>query len=270
MHTYSAPRPAGISAARREQLAALARELSGPFTVDEAARVLGLDRERTAKLLADLAAGGWLGHVRRNLYMALPLEAAGAAWHEDPWLVAAKAFAPCYIGGWSACEHWGLTDQLFRDVAVVSAHRVRERRPVIQETAFHVKVVAAEKLFGTRAVWRGATRVPVSDPSRTVVDLLDDPAFGGGIRHVAEVVTAYFSGDLRDDAVLLDYCERLGNRAVYKRLGYLVEVLDLAAPAVVVACLERESSGVSPLVPRRPAEGPLLGRWKLRLNARVA
>ena len=102
-----------------------------------------------------------------------------------------------------------------------------------------------------------------------MVDLLDDPALGGGIRHVAEVITTYFTGDLRDDALLLDYCEWLGNRSVYKRLGYLIEVLGLTAPDIVTACLERESSGFSLLAPRRPAGGPLLRRWNLRLNAQV-
>lgn len=199
----------------------------------------------------------------------IPLEAAGGSWRGDPWLIAAKAFSPCYIGGWSACEHWGLTDQLFRDVLVVSAHRVRDRHPVIQDTTFTVKVVAADSFFGTRAVWREETRVLVSDPSRTVVDLLADPALGGGIRHVAEVLVAYLAGDLRNDAALLDYCARLGNRAVYKRLGYLIESLDLEAPEVVATCLERESSGFSLLAPRRPARGPFMRRWNLRLNAQV-
>jgi predicted transcriptional regulator of viral defense system len=260
----------GISATNRQRLAALARAVTGPFTVAEAAAILGLAEPRAGKLLADLAARGWLARVHRNLYTTVPLEAVTPAdWRADPWVVAATTFAPCYIGGFSACEHWGLTDQLFRTVVVITTRRVRERHPVIQQTPFRLKVVTPAKLFGTRLIWRGQTRVLVSDPARTLVDLLDDPGLGGGMRQVAEIVDSYFAGELRHDQALLDAIARFGNRAVYKRLGYLVDTLGIDAPAVLTACLARESKGFSLLHPRRPAQGPFLRRWHLRLNAQI-
>lgn len=260
----------GISAPGRARLARLLREAHGPLTVQAAGAILGLDHVRASKILADFAARGWLTRVRRDLYTAVPIEAAHpAAWREDPWVVAAATFAPCYIGGWSAAAHWGLTDQLFRDVIVVSAHPVRDRRPVIQDTAFRVKTIPTDKLFGTRTIWRGQTPVPVSDPARTLVDLLDDPGLGGGMRHVAEIVTEYFAGEWRDDPLLLAYIERFGNRAVYKRLGYLVETLGIAAPDLLATCLARQSAGFSLLQPGLAASGPFLRRWRLRLNTRV-
>ncbi|OPZ82723.1 MAG: hypothetical protein BWY76_02629 [bacterium ADurb.Bin429] len=73
----------------------------------------------------------------------------------------------------------------------------------------------------------------VSEPTRTVVDVLDDPALGGGMRHVAEIVHAYFTSDMRDDDLLLDYIARVGNRTIYKRLGFLLETLGLEIPALV-------------------------------------
>jgi len=36
-------------------------------------------------------------------------------------------------------------------------------------------------------------KVDVSDVHRTIVDMLDDPSSGGGIRHVAECLSAYFA-----------------------------------------------------------------------------
>jgi predicted transcriptional regulator of viral defense system len=131
-------------------------------------------------------------------------------------------------------------------------------------------VVPGHKLFGSRSVWRGQVRVPISDPHKTVVDVLDDPSVGGGLRHVADVVVAYFTADVRDDAVLLAYVERLGNRTVYKRLEYLIEALDLAAPEVARACRKRQSTGISLLDPDLPAQGRIRRRWNLRINAAVA
>ncbi len=272
MHSqYNATRPGGISAPNRERLVALHRKLAVPFTVPEAARVLNLDTEKSRKFLAYLASRGWLSRIRRGLYITVPLEAgAPSDWREDPWVVAFRTFEPFYIGGWSATEHWGLTDQVFRDVVVITSRKVRNRRPNIQGTAFRVKVVPVDQLFGTETVWRNRSPVKVSDPSRTVADVLDDPSLGGGIRQVAEVVAAYFSGPLRNGRLLLDYIERLNNRTIYKRLGYLIEASGIKAPELVQVCLERRSSGFSYLDPTIAHRGHVLRRWNLRINAHIA
>lgn len=268
--SLSAPKRHGITAENRRRLTRLVRQASGPFTVSDAAETLALDRPRARRFLAYLAARGWLARVQPGLYVAVPLDATEPAeWREDPWVVASQVFEPCYIGGWSACEHWGLTDQLFRDVVVVSGRWTRNRTPTIQGTTFRVKVVSPEKLFGIRIVWRGRVRVQVSDPTRTIVDLLDDPQLGGGIRHVADVLGEWFTGEYRDDKRLLDYAERLGNRSVYKRLGFLVERLEITAPDLLVECRRRMSSGVVRLDPSGPVRGRRVMEWHVIANVAV-
>jgi predicted transcriptional regulator of viral defense system len=269
-YTNNSTRPGGISESNRSRLASLHRALSGTFTVEDAVKVLGMDANRVRRFLAYLASRGWLSRVRRGLYVTVPLEAsAPSEWREDPWVAAARAFQPCYIGGWSACEHWGLTEQIFHNVIVITARSVRDRRPTFQDTQFRIKVLPEAMLFGTRSVWRGDVRLNVSDPSRTLVDVLDDPALGGGIRHVADVITTYFAGDLREDALLLDYAGRLGNRTVYKRLGYLAEALSLELPGILAACRDNMSSGYTVLDPTAKTRGRLVRRWNLWANVRI-
>lgn len=260
----------GITAENRRHLARLLRSGTGPFTVRDSAAALDMSVPRARRFLAYLAGRGWLARVRPGLYAAVPLEAARPSeWTADPWVVAAQVFAPCYVGGWSACEHWGLTDQLFRRVVILSTRWVRERTPTIQGTSYRVKVIQPERMFGHRPVWRGGVRVDVSDPSRTVVDLLDDPTLGGGIRHVSDVLHAWVGGDLRDDGLLLEYAERLGNRSVYKRLGFLIEALDLPSPRLLRECERRMSKGVVRLDPSGPEGGFRVGHWKLIANVTV-
>lgn len=261
--------PGGLSAENRVLLARLHR-LDGPFTVDDAARVLDEPRPRTQRFVRYLADRGWLARVRRGVYVTVPLSATvPEEWRADIWRAAAQAYSPCYVAGWSACEHWGLTEQIFRDLMVVSAKRIGFRRDEIQGTPVRIKVVGAQKMFGTVGVWRGSKRVEVSDPSRTIVDLLDDPSMGGGIRHVAEVLEEYLAGPHRDEELLLDYCERFGNRSVYKRLGYLLEALGLDEPGLGELCRERMSSGVVPLDPGIGVPGTRNSEWNLRVNARI-
>jgi predicted transcriptional regulator of viral defense system len=267
MFTVSPTSPRGIEQHTRGLLEQLHRGVTGPFTVAEAAALLSLDRAQVRRLLVYLAARGWLARIRRGLYTTVPLGAtAPSEWREDPWVVAAHSFAPCYLGGWSAAEHWGLTEQIFREIVVVTSTPVRERTMTLQGTVFQLKFRREALQFGTRPVWRGQTRVLVSDPSRTLVDVLDDPSLGGGIRHVAEMLGNNFDSEHREDDRLLDYAERLGNRTVFKRLGFLIETLSLPAPQLAQASHDRQSSGLTTLDPTVAQPGRIVKRWNLRVN----
>ncbi len=222
------------------------------------------------QLLAYLAQRGWLERVRRGLDVAVPLEAhVQGQWREDSWVIAAKVFDPCYVGGWSACEHWGLTEQLFREVVVLSSRRVRDRNPTIQDFSYRVRSIQPDQLFGTRPVWRGQVRVQVSDPSRTLVDILDDPALGGGLSHTAAVLNEYLAEQMLDEGALLDYTSLVGNRTVFKRLGYLTELIAPEQTSLLDTYRDNISSGVTLLDPGRPAEGEIDRRWGLRINTPV-
>jgi predicted transcriptional regulator of viral defense system len=264
------PMAAGLGAKNRERLAVFHRELPGPFTAEDASEALEIPRDEAARITGYLASKGWLSRVRRGLFTVVPLEATvPEAWRADPWLVAARVFAPCYIGGWSACEHWSLTEQLFRSVLVVSTGPQRRAQLTIQGAEFRVASRRPDTLFGLRKVWRGRERVDVSDPTKTIVDVLDDPSIGGGIRNAADVLGSYFTGDHRDDTLLVSYADRLGNRTVYKRLGYLLESLEVDASDLIATCLARRSTGIAKLDPSIQNNGRITKRWGLRINARI-
>ena len=99
-----------ISQLNRQRLLLLHRDVHSPFTVDVAMARWNTDRGETQRLLAHLTAQGWLVRVTRGLYATVPLDAAQPdQWQVESWAVASTVFAPCYIGGWSACEYWELT-----------------------------------------------------------------------------------------------------------------------------------------------------------------
>ena len=261
---------AGASAASRRLLDLLHRSASGPFTVREAAGWLRLSPLEASKRLARWRTQGWVTRVRRGLYTPVPLGAAAATWSADAWAVLARAFAPCYVGGWSAAEHWGLTEQLFTATVVFTTRDARPRESELGGVRYVARRILEGRLFGTKRVWRDRVPVSVSDPPRTLVDVLDDPRLGGGARHVAEMVRAYLGSEHRDDRLLLDYAHRLGNRTVFKRLGFLVEALGDRADAVVSECQRNLSEGYSLLDPSGPRRGRLTRRWRLRANVTLA
>src|SRR5580658_10318870 len=149
--------------------------------------------------------------VRRGLYIGVPVDAtAPAAWSEDALLVAARVWAPCYFTGWTAAHHWALTEQVFRTSVLKTPERVRASAIRLLDHDYLVGHVSPEALsWGLKTEWRDGTRLRFADPARTVVDILDSPKLGGGVRHGAEVLAAYF--DEHDPMSLVDAGDRLGN-----------------------------------------------------------
>jgi predicted transcriptional regulator of viral defense system len=263
-------RAKGISVSHRGLLTSLHRAFSGPFTVEDVAKECDVTRPRAARLLAYWASRGWLSRIRRGSYITVPLQAASPSErNEEPWVVATTLFEPAYIGGWSACEHWGLTDQIFSDILVYTSRRIRNHKQTIQGTTYILKTISPQRVFGLSTVWRGQIKIRVSNPSRTITDLLDNPTVGGGIKHVAEVVLEYFSGEHRNDHTLTDYVTRLSNRTIQKRLGYIVETLGIHAPDIVNFCRENVSSGYSRLDPSVKGRGSIVRRWNLEVNVKI-
>ena len=101
------------------------------------------------------------------------------------------------------------------------------------------------------------------------MDCLDDPSLGGGLSHTTEALVTYAGERDVDWHRVVDYGDRLGNRTVFKRLGYLAETLRLGDDELRETCLKRVSAGVGRLDPGRPASGTRISRWGLLLNARV-
>lgn len=265
---YTEKSLSGLGKASRAQLAAVLQKSTGTVTPALAAATWGVPRNDAAKLLARLAKQGWLQRVRRGIYVPVLLESTRAdTAPEDPWIIADAAFAPCFISGWSAAEHWGLTEQVFRTVLVATTRRPRERQVDMRGTRFQLRTVGQKEFFGLKSVWRGRTRVSVSDPSRMIIDLLADPSIGGGLRSSVEILQAYLaSKDYRNLAQLMAYAKQLGVGAVFKRLGYLLERFAPEEAQAIADCAEFLTQGNAKLDPALPAMR-LATRWRLWLPA---
>lgn len=252
---------------RRDRLSAVLRQAGDLVTVDDAAAALGIGRSAAAKVLARWQEQGWITRIRRGLYAPVPLTSSrGEQVLEDPWTLVPELFAPGYVGGASAAHHWDLTEQLFRSVFVFTARPVRRSKQTIHGTLFVVRHLPRDKIFGTRVLWRGRVKIPVSDIHRTIIDMLDDPANGGGIRHIFDCLRAYIARRDADPDVLIGYADRLANGAVFKRLGFLAERAHGPSP-LVEACASRLTEGVVKLDPALSSPR-MLRRWRLWLPER--
>lgn len=259
----------GISGAGRAELALALAGGRRVVTPGDVAAALAIDSATAAKKLARWTEQGWLRRARRGLYVPVPVDVADPrSWSEDPWILADAVWAPCYLTGWTAANHWSLTEQMFRTVVLKTTGRVRRSKHHLLDHEYLVGHVGAENItWGVSPVWRADRRLLVADPARVVVDSLDDPSLIGGARHGADVVAAYLAE--HPAATLIEYGDRLGNSAVFKRLGYIAEHAQLDDADLVAACASRIASGISMLDPTGPSTGERDSTWGLRINVTI-
>ena len=261
---------AGISGKGRTELARVLWGARRTVTPDDVAAALDIDSVAASKRLARWASEGWLRRARRGLYIPVPIDVADPrTWSEDPMILADAVWSPCYFTGWTAANHWSLTEQAFRTTVLKTQARVRRAQQHLLDHEYLVGHVADEHVtWGLTALWRAEYRLQVADPARVVIDMLDDPALVGGIRHGAEILAAYL--EEHPAATLVDYGDRLGNRTVFKRLGYIAQRAHLDTDDLVAMCAARISTGISLLDPTGPTGGKREPAWGLRVNVGIA
>jgi predicted transcriptional regulator of viral defense system len=246
----------------RSQLVQVLAASGDVIHISDVTKALSISRTEAAKRLARWKEQGWLSRVGAGAYVPASLNTLGTERVlDDAWILVPALFTPAYIGGRTAAEHWDLTEQIFKDVVVITGQAIRQKHLTRQGFDFALKHLADEKIFGTKTVWRHHTRVPVSDVHRTIIDMLDDPALGGGIQQVSDCLNAYFKRADRSDPKLIEYGERLGNGAVFKRLGFFAERHPDGA-ALAELCRARLTAGNAKLDPALDCPR-LMSKWRL-------
>jgi predicted transcriptional regulator of viral defense system len=246
----------------RVQLSQVLQDAGELVSVDAVTKSLRVDPRGATKLLARWAAQGWIKRLRRGLYAPVPMASIGQVQVlDDPWLVVPSLFGPAYVGGWTAAEHWGLTEQIFRSVCVLTTRPIHGKEKNIQGVDFSLKRISPRAMFGTKTLWRGKVKVEISSPSKTIIDMLDDPAIGGGIRHVGDCLDQYLSKKSGTADELVSTAALLDNGAVFKRLGFLAERRG-GPEQLILECQKRLTTGNAKLDPAIRCRR-LVRRWRL-------
>ena len=150
-------------------------------------------------------------------------------------------------------------------LAVFTSGTKRIPNRTLQGTEFRFVLIPSRHFFGTTRHWVTKQEwVDISDPERTVIDGLRQPEYCGGVTEVAKGLWMRHT-DMQP-ARLVDYALRLNIGAVIRRLGYLLELYELAPETELARLRQSLTSTYVPLDPILPREGPHLARWRLRVN----
>lgn len=238
------------------------------FTLAFARQVLGHTKDDpTSQVLERLQSKGWIRRIRRGRFAVVPLssgEDRSPQLHE--FVVAMELVSPAVIAYWSALNHHGMTEQLPRTVFVATDHPVRRQPGDVLGVTYKIVSLKPDKIFGVMKDWIDETTFNVTDREKTIIDGLDLPQYMGGVSEIAKALTG--SWKVLDEKKLRKYAAKIGNSAVTKRLGFMMETLGLGD----VEALRTEAPfapGFSPLDPTMPKLGKYNRRWGILVNAEI-
>jgi|SRR6185437_1235994 len=254
----------GMGKLDRERITALIRGTKHTISIDEVENILHLKNSAAAKLMAHWTIAGWMSRIKQGLYIPIPLGSETADIQlEDAWIIAEKIYHPCYIAGWSAGEHWGLTEQMFRTLVVFTTQKPKTHAPSIKGTNFLLHTVPQKAMFGLKSIWRGQIAVSISDPTRTILDCLSTPKFAGGMRQSADMLREYLKSEYKNLNLLIDYAKLLNNNVVFKRLGFLLEQYAPRELKTIEMCKQQITISKTKLDPEQSGPDKLITRWRL-------
>ena len=246
---------------KRLEFSAVLQKAGKIVSIEAAMEALELDRQKAAQILSRWTQQGWLVRVAPGLYAPIPLDAMTTEQVvEDPWIMIPALFGPCYVGGWTAANHWDFTEQIFKSLFVFTTHAVRRKKHTYHNTEFILKHIDEPMLFGLKTIWRGGISVSISDKHRTIIDMLDTPECGGGIVHVLDCLKLYLKEPDASRETLINYAKRIGNGAIFKRLGFLSEKIeDLELSNLCINNITKGNAKLDPAI-KSPR---LVKKWNL-------
>ncbi|MDR2384946.1 MAG: hypothetical protein LBD80_04695 [Tannerella sp.] len=169
-----------------------------------------------------------------------------------------------YIGYYSVLQIHQLITQPSLKEQIVVKKRIKPAETEIKGVKFQFIYPNDKYFFGYRKTWiDNFNKVYCSDLEKTFVDCLYKPDYMGGIIEIAKAIV--MAKDKINFDTLLKYVLQFDAQVVIKRLGYLLELLQIETPIIETLFKERSSS-IALLDTDASKEGKVLSRWNIQQN----
>lgn len=218
------------------------------------------------KLMYDMVNRGLLLRLKDGVYWIIPYEQEASGYFPD-WRLIARYLvgnANYYIGYYSALELHGLNTQPSMVEQIVVDRQIKPSILKIGERQFRFIYHNKTHFFGAKNTWIDSfNKVPCSELEKTFVDCLYKPDYGGGITEICKAL--YKVREKIDYEKLFLYCKKFNTQAVIKRLGFLLELLQIDNP-IMDKLQQLKTQSFTLLEPSYENKGKLIGKWSIRQN----
>ncbi len=257
---------AGIGKSYRLKLSRVLEKSPGVITTSVVSNILDVSNQESGRLLSRWCKSGWVLRIKHGAYIPVPLESTtNNVVSEEPFLIADILYGPGYIAGFSAIKHWDFSEQVIESVTYFTSKNVKSRNPTHGGINYILKTISSHKLFGLKTIWVGSKKIKISDPSKTIVDLFDNPKIVGGMSIVQDVLSEYIESEYCDLELIIEYAKEMKNKTILKRLGFLLELKFEVSEKIISLMLNNTSSGLSEFDPSIPSKH-IISKWRLKTS----
>lgn len=237
------------------------------FPFREAFAALPESSESAVKqLLSDMTLRGLLMRLKEGVYFIIPYEADSDSYMPD-WHLVAQCLvggAEHYIGYYSALQIHNLITQPSLKEQIVVSRQFRPSVIRIKNIPFQFVYHNENHFFGMKKMWiDNFHQVQCSDLEKTIIDCLFKPNYAGGIVEIARAIFA--STNQIQYNRLLEYVIRFKSQAIIKRLGFILEMLEIDTEITHQLQKMRSVSYVA-LDTKLPRKGKMISRWSIIQN----
>ncbi len=218
------------------------------------------------ELLSDMTKRGLLMRLKDGIYYIIPYEANAENFMPDWHLIAGNLVndAKYYIGYYSALQIHNLITQPSLKEQIVVSKQIRPSEIKIKNISFQFIYHNDAHFFGAKKIWIDSfNKVLCSDLEKTFIDCLFKPDYAGGIVEVARAI--YASKEKIDFDILFDYTKKFNSQAVIKRLGFLLEILNINSK-IIYDLQKIKTASYVVLDTELPKVGKRNSRWSIQQN----
>ncbi|MBI2139115.1 hypothetical protein HYU13_05990 [Candidatus Woesearchaeota archaeon] len=218
------------------------------FTAKDLMLLLGINRMKAYNLAKALKRKGSVNAVKGGMFALAGTNELSLGPHLN-W--------PSYLSFWSALNYYGFSDQMPRTLFYASVKYMKKRANCQFVT------LSNKRFFGYTSIGS----IAIAEKEKAFADSLLFPKYAGGMNEIGRCL----KNALKDIDIekMIGYAEKLGNKAVLRRLGFLLEIIGIGG-SLLAGLKKGIGRGYERIDPSLPKRNHFNKEWLLDINDDIA
>jgi len=238
------------------------------FTIRDVENITGLRSNAARDLISKLVKRGIISRIKPGKYIIIPQEIGENISYIGEWYVAAREIVNSpdyYISHYSAMDIHNMLTHPLTKVFITTPKQEYKKQKTVGNTIFEFIYMARKYIWGIKNFWvTKSEQARVSDIERTIVDCLYRPQYCGGVLEIAKGL--WLQKEKIDFDKLFNYVLRFNKIVVIKRLGYILESLNLQDGAYLNRLRTKINNKYYVLDPLLTTDETFKNSWKFIAN----
>ncbi|UCG92256.1 MAG: hypothetical protein JSV97_00685 [candidate division WOR-3 bacterium] len=201
------------------------------FTIADIEHITELKGGAARDLASKLIKRAVIARIKPGKFIIIPQDVGENVSYIGNWYVIAREIANSpdyYVSYYSAMDIHNMLTHPITTVFVTTPRQVYKKQRIVGNATFEFTYMNKKNIWGIEKIWvTQSEQVRVSNIERTIIDCLYRPKYCGGVMEIIKGL--WIQKEKLEFNKLLDYLKKFNKFVVNKRLGYILESLNLAS-----------------------------------------